>query len=43
VMFVWVLDAGVEQGGENEQAKFGILRPDGSTRPAYNALAAMPK
>jgi len=43
VMFVWVLDAGVEQGGENEQAKFGILRPDGSPRPAYNALAAMPK
>jgi hypothetical protein len=43
VMFVWVLDAGIEQGAQNEQAKFGILRPDGTHRPAYDALARMAK
>lgn len=43
VMFVWNLDFSVERGGEWEGSKFSILRPDGSHRPSYDALAAMPK
>lgn len=43
VMFIWNLDFSVEVGAWWEGSKFSILRPDGTPRPAYNALAAMPK
>ncbi len=43
VMFIWNLDFSVERGGEWEGSKFSILRPDGTPRASFNALAAMPK
>jgi len=43
VMFLWNLDFSVERGGGWEGSKFSILRPDGAPRPAFNALAAVPK
>jgi len=46
-MFVWNLNFAVTwQGAGNpmhEQASYGVLNPDWSPRPAYNALKAMPK
>ncbi len=42
-MFVWNLNFGVTHGPNDEMAAFGILRPDGSARPAYTALRDMPK
>ncbi len=43
VMFIWNLDFSVEVGGWWEGSKFSVLRPDGTPRPAYHALARMPK
>ena len=43
VMFVWQLDFAPEVGAWWEGSKFGLLRADGSPRPAYQALASMPK
>jgi hypothetical protein len=43
VMFLWNLDWAVAVGGDMEMSKFSILRPSRSHRPAYDALAAMPK
>ena len=38
VMFLWNLNFGVTSGASDEKAAFGILRPDGTPRPAYHAL-----
>ncbi|MFQ6001469.1 MAG: beta-galactosidase, partial [Anaerolineae bacterium] len=43
VMFLWNLNYAPVCGAECEQSAFGIVRPDWSLRPAYNALANMPK
>ncbi len=43
VMFIWNLDFSLEVGGWWEGSKFSVLRPDGTPRPAYHALARMPK
>ena len=43
VMFVWNLDFSVEVGAWWEGSKFSLLRADGTPRPAYSALASMPK
>ncbi|TKJ30696.1 MAG: hypothetical protein CEE40_04175 [Chloroflexi bacterium B3_Chlor] len=43
VMFIWNLDFAVDVGAWWEGSKFGILRPDGTPRPAYHGLASMPK
>lgn len=43
VMFLWNLNYAPVCGAECEQSAFGIVRPDWSHRPAYNALANMPK
>jgi hypothetical protein len=43
VMFIWNLDFAIETGAGWEGAKFGLLRADGTPRPAYHALAAMAK
>jgi hypothetical protein len=43
VMFVWNLDFAVEVGAWWEGSKFSLLRADGTPRPAYQALASMPK
>jgi hypothetical protein len=43
VMFIWNLDFSVEVGGGWEGSKFSLLRADGTTRPAYTALAKMAK
>ena len=37
-MFLWNLNYGVTSGASDEKAAFGILRPDGSPRPAYQVL-----
>ena len=42
-MFVWNLNFQQVVGPEDEKYPFGVLNPDGSARPAYDALAAMPK
>ncbi|GEM_PF-3584926 len=44
-MFVWNLNFAPSADPGDTQAKkaFSIIRPDWSPRPAYNALAAMPK
>ena len=42
-MFVWNLNFQLVVGPEDEKYPFGVLNPDGSARPAYEALAAMPK
>jgi len=38
VMLLWNLNFGVTSGASDEKAAFGILRPDGTLRPAYQAL-----
>ena len=43
VMFIWNLDFSVEVGAWWEGSKFSLLRADGTPRPAYSALASMPK
>ncbi len=43
VMIVWNLNFRVNQPKSHETWAFGILNPDWSPRPAYNALKAMPK
>jgi hypothetical protein len=43
VMFIWNLDFSVEVGAGWEGSKFSLLRADGTTRPAYTALAQMAK
>ena len=43
VMFIWNLDFAVDVGAWWEGSKFGVLRTDGTPRPAYHALASMPK
>ncbi len=42
-MFLWNLNFAPVSGAGDEKAKFGIVRSDWSPRPAYDALAAMPK
>ena len=42
-MIVWNLNFQQVVGPTDEKYGFGILRPDGSGRPAYEALKAMPK
>jgi hypothetical protein len=42
-MFVWNLNFGPVSGVHDEKAKFGIVRPDWSPRPAYAALRDMGK
>ena len=42
-MFVWNLNFGPVSGIHDEKAKFGIVRPDWSPRPAFAALAHMGK
>jgi len=43
VMFLWNLNYAPVCGAECEQSAFGIVRPDWSHRPAYDAIASMPK
>jgi polysaccharide biosynthesis protein PslG len=43
VMFVWNLNYQAIVGQGDEKWGFGVLRSDYSPRPAYTALAAMPK
>ncbi len=43
VMFLWNLNFGPVCGAQDEKAAFGIVRPDWSPRPAFWALAQMPK
>jgi hypothetical protein len=42
-MFLWNLNYGPASGKFDEKAGFGILYPNGSARPAFHALANMPK
>lgn len=42
-MFLWNLNFGPVAGARDEKAAFGIVRPDWSRRPAFEALANMPK
>ena len=42
-MFVWNLNFGPVAGAADEKAAFGIVRADWSPRPAFAALANMPK
>ena len=41
--FVWNLNFQTVVGPQDEKFAFGVLRPDGSPRPAYTALAETPK
>ena len=43
VMFLWNLNYAPVCGAGCEQSMYGIARPDWSLRPAYHALANMPK
>jgi hypothetical protein len=43
VMFLWNLNFAPVSGPADEKAAYGIIRADWSPRPAYNALAGMPK
>ncbi|MEA3345387.1 MAG: SH3 domain-containing protein [Chloroflexota bacterium] len=43
VMFLWNLNFGPVCGAADEKAAYSIIRPDWSPRPAYAALADMPK
>lgn len=43
VMFLWNLNFAPVAGPADEKAAFGIVRADWSLRPAYAALASMPK
>lgn len=43
VMFLWNLNFAPVSGVTDEKAAFGIVRDDWSPRPAFNALATMPK
>ena len=42
-MFLWNLNFGPVAGAPDEKAAFGIVRPDWGNRPAFAALAHMPK
>lgn len=42
-MFLWNLNFAPASGRANEKAAFGIVREDWSPRPAFHALAGMPK
>jgi hypothetical protein len=42
-MFLWNLNYGPASGKYDEKAGFGIVYPNWSSRPAFNALASMPK
>ena len=42
-MFVWNLNFQMVVPASDEKYPFGVVRADGSPRPAYEALAAMPK
>jgi len=42
-MFLWNLNFGPVSGAQDEKAAFGIVRPDWSPRPAYDALRDMGK
>jgi hypothetical protein len=42
-MFLWNLNFGPVSGAADEKAAFGIVRPDWSPRPAYDALRDMGK
>ncbi|MGQ9553309.1 MAG: LysM peptidoglycan-binding domain-containing protein [Anaerolineae bacterium] len=43
VMFIWNLNYAAVVGPADEKAGFSLVRADGSLRPAYLALALMPK
>ena len=43
VMFVWNLNFASITMPSDEKYPWGVLKADGSPRPAYNALKAMPK
>ncbi|RIK38599.1 MAG: hypothetical protein DCC58_16470 [Chloroflexi bacterium] len=43
VMFVWNLNFAVTVDAGDEKGPWGVLRSDWSSRPAYDALKAMPK
>ncbi len=42
-MFLWNLNFAQEFPPWDEKAPFGVIRPDGTPRPAYEALVRMPK
>ncbi|MGC8873059.1 MAG: beta-galactosidase [Chloroflexia bacterium] len=42
-MFLWNLNFGQEFPPWDEKTPFGVIRPDGTPRPAYEALVRMPK
>jgi hypothetical protein len=42
-MFLWNLNYGPASGKYDEKAGFGIIYPNWSPRPAFHALASMPK
>ena len=42
-MFVWNLNFATVFAPSDEKSPFGVIRPDGSARPAYEALVNMPK
>jgi len=42
-MFLWNLNFGQEFPAGDEKSPFGIIRPDGTWRPAYDALVKMAK
>ncbi len=42
-MFVWNLNFPTVFSPSDEKSAFGVIRPDGRFRPAYTALANMPK
>jgi hypothetical protein len=42
-MFVWNLNFATAFSPSDEKSPFGVIRPDGIPRPAYDALVDMPK
>ncbi len=42
-MFVWNLNFATAFAPTDEKSAFGVIRPNGSPRPAYAALSSMPK
>ncbi len=39
-MIIWNLNIAPLQGADNPQSAYGLIRPDGSLRPAYQQLRA---
>jgi hypothetical protein len=42
-MILWNLNFGPLLGVDYSESGYSLLRPDGSTRPVYHALEAVPK